>query len=429
MIRAYACMAVVLLLTGTAQTLAAAPPEPEGLTDEQAAVLAMRDAQGAALRRLADRILDARLAEDQTIGEALGAGTEAEARLRVLLRSATMVGDPRRYSDGVTEVDVEIRLATVMRGLSLLLTVEPDERLSVPALEVAAVDGYLRASGTGRPSEEVAPERIEAAVAAPRDELPEVYPLGWRQVQPAGRIQAARDARIRAYHAMGERLRGVQVARASTVGDRVRPHPAAEVRLDTFLRRLPVQGRPRLMPDRVAELTVAAPVAALIEVLKELRRLLPPEARWTEEEVDALSLRLKADVLSVTGRGMPAEGLVDLRPAPANGPLPDWAARTLVAEAEAEPPERVQDPEQARVLAARAARARAAEALSKLLDEVEIAEGVTVHDRLVRDAVFKKDVQTLLESAKVAASRPTDEGRWEVVLALPLERLYGFARE
>ena len=51
----------------------------------------------------------------------LGPGSDKEVALRLLVRSARAVGDPRVYSDGVTEVDVEIRVDAILKEVGRLL--------------------------------------------------------------------------------------------------------------------------------------------------------------------------------------------------------------------------------------------------------------------------------------------------------------------
>jgi hypothetical protein len=198
------------------------------------------------------------------------------------------------------------------------------------------------------------------------------------------------------------------------------------------MRSLPVAGATRMMPDRVAEVDVAVPVRDLIRVLKDVRAVAPADSRWPEDEVDQLSVNLKTDRLVATGHGMPPpdqvmpEEALPEAPAP---PLPDWAAQVLEARGTAKPSEDIEDAAQAQLLAARAAKARAASGLERQLDAVRLEDGQTVRQRAAKDEVFRRDIRTLLESAKVARHQAIAEGRqWEVVLRLPLVRLWEFSR-
>ena len=85
----------------------AAAPE-ESAAAQQA--LSFRAAQADGLRRLAARIESAHLSPDATVGSVLERGGDGWIALRLFLRSARPAGEPRYYSDGVTEVDLEVSL-------------------------------------------------------------------------------------------------------------------------------------------------------------------------------------------------------------------------------------------------------------------------------------------------------------------------------
>ena len=401
---------------------AAAPEESASVRQ----ALSFRSAQADALRRLAERIESAHFAPEATVGDRLERGSDGWISLRLFLRSARPAGEPRYYSDGVTEVDLEMPLETVVEEVKKLLH---DTAADLADLRAESVEGYLRATGVGRAPEDVAPAAVARVVATPTDVLPEVYPVGWENIQPAGRIQAARHARIRAYQAMGERIREARVTPALTVAAVVGTAPAAQARLDVFLRSLPLAGPPRMMPDGLCEVTVRAPVRDLIAALKEIRGVAAGGAEVREEELDGLSVRLKTDYLEATGCG--AAGAMFRKPsAPSEAPLlPDWAAGYLEAGAMSRPPEQIDDREQARVLALRSAKATALALLAKRLDAVGLDEGRTVRERAAKDPVFQQDVKTFLESAETVVSRETEDGQWEVVVRLPLVRLYEFSRQ
>ena len=177
---------------------------------------------------------------------------------------------------------------------------------------------------------------------------------------------------------------------------------------------------------------MAVPVRDLIRVLKDVRAVIPTDSRWPEEQMEQLLVYLKTDRLVATGYGMPPPDQVRpeeaLPEAPAS-PLPDWAAQVLESRGTAKPPEDIDDAAEAQLLAARAAKARAASDLERQLDAVRLEDGQTVRQRAAKDEVFRRDIRTLLESAKVAKHQAIADGKqWEVVLRLPLVRLWEFSR-
>jgi len=426
----FAYVWLMLALVAASQVLAAEPAP--AYTPEQSRMLAVRAAQVDAYGHLADLILAARLPDGRSVGAALGPSGDGEAALRLLLRTARVIGDPRVYSDDVAEVDVEVALEAVVRKVAGLLGLPLDTGKDLAELQTQAVDGCLRAEGRAAPPRDVAAETIRCVEAARPDELPAMFPVGWERVTALGRVEAVSRARARAYAALTAEVRGLRVSPSRTVGDLVAGSPAAESLLDVYIRGLPVAGPPRLMPDRIAEVDVAAAVRDLIRVLKNVRAVAPAGGGVTEDEADQLSMNLKAERLLATGRGLPPpdscppeESLPEVPAAP----LPDWAAAALDAHGAARLPEDVQDEAEARLLAARAAKARAAADLERQLDAVVLDSRTTVRQRAAKDEVFRRDIRTLLAGARVVRHQPLADGKqWEAVLRLPLMRLWEFSR-
>jgi len=419
------------VLAAVCCTVSAAPPaDPDACTPDQARMLAIRAAQVDAVNRLTETVLTARVSAVKTVGAAIGPGSDKEIALRVFLRAARRVAEPRVYSDGVAEVDVEAPVEAVVRDVATLYTPGEHETGELADLRYVAVDGYVRAGGRGRAPRDPSPEVLKRLESASFEDLPEMFPAGWERVTATGRVGAIRAARIAAYRAMAEHLKAVYLGPTAKVGDLVEGLPASEAMFDAFVRSLPVAGPPRLMPDRIAEVDVLAMVPDLIRVLKDIRTLRGAET-WTEEQVDRLSLRLKTRRLTATGRGMPAAS--EIRPAEetavsGGAPLPDWAAETVETRGEAPLASDVADREEARVLAARSAKARALWDAEKQVDAVTLAGGVTVRERAAKDSRFRRDLKTFLSSVRVVTSRPAEDGKgWEVMLRLPLLRLHEFS--
>jgi len=420
-------------LTWVAMTLAvtACAAGDTGRTPEQAERLAIRMAQVDAVNRLTEMVLAVELPSGDTVREALGPGSLNEIALRVFLRSARVVGPARVYSDGVAEVDVQASVDAVAAKVADLCGRAPRE-VSLESLRVGPINGNLSASGQGRAPKGISEEVVQQIASAPADELPEMFPAGWDRVTAAGRVLAARAARVAAYEAMSARLMGILLGRTGTVADLVKGSSAAEAAFNAYVRSLPVAGPPRLMPDGIAEVEVATPLAGLIAVLKSIRRIRGPGTRLTEEEIDRLSVQIKSERIAVIGRGMPPPEAVRPAAAPtvAGGEaLPDWATDVLEAVGTADLSPDVPDAGQNRLLAARSAKVRALAALERQVDGLALDEGTTVCDRAAKDPVFRRDLETFLDSARTARSRSLRDGRaWEVVLRLPLLRLYEFSR-
>jgi len=412
--------------------MAAAAPLARGAeaSFEQERMLAVRAAQVDGVNRLTQMVLDARAGDGSTIRDLLGASSEKEIDLRVFLRSARMVGLPRFYSYGVAEVDVEAPADVVIAKVAALCGMKPTDA-AFDDLRSRALDGSLHTSGAARAPTGLAADVVARLALAPPEVLPEMFPAGWERVTATGRVLAVREAHVDAYRRMRRRLRSLLLGPTGTVGDLVQGSAAAAA-FDAFVRSLAVVGPPRLMPDRIAEVDVAAPVRTLIAVLQDVRRLRGPGGRWTEEEIDRLSLRIKSDAIVVTGRGMPPE--TEIR-APAGAevadgaPLPDWATDVAEGRGTARLALDVPDPERARLMAARSAKARALAELGRKVEAIDLGGGVTVRQRAAKDPVFRRDLETFLQSARTVTYRAIHDGQgWEVVLRVPLLRLYECSR-
>jgi hypothetical protein len=392
-------------------------PGPASLSAaDQEKMLSVRAALVDGCGRLADMVLASRLPDKRTIGAAIGAVGDGETSLRLMLRTARIVGDPRVYSDGVAEVDVEMSFDALARKVAQLCGLKAGDVQILADLRPQVIDGYLRAEGRGRAPPDLAPEVMRKAEAARLEELVEMFPAD----------------RIDAYAAMERMVRAIRLGPTGTIGDMASALPAAETLLDTYLRALPVAAEPRMMPDRIAEVDVVAQVRDLIKVLKDIRALEPADQRMPEDRIDQLSINLKSERLSVTGYGMPSPDQIkpDESLPTAPGPtMPDWAAWALEARGTAKRSDDIEDVAEANILAARSAKARAMSAMERQLDAVRLEDGRTVRDRAAKDEVFRRDVVAMLAGAKTVKHEEQAGGKqWEVVVRLPLLRLWEFSR-
>ena len=431
---------VVLALAGPASAARkadapppAAAPAPAALSPvEQEKLLSVRAAVVDGYNRMANLALASRLPDNRTVGAAIGPAGDGEIALRLLLRSARMIGDPRVYSDGVAEVDIEMSFDAVAQKVAQLCGLKANDAQVLADLRPQVMDGYLHMEGCGRVPRDLSPEAVKKVEATRLEELVEMFPVGWERVAAIGRVDAVRRARVRAYAAMGEAVRAMRLSPTRTVGALASSSPAAESLLDAYLRGLPVVGEPRMMPDRIAEVDMAALVRDIIKVLKDIRALAPAGEPLTEDQIDQLSINLKTERLTVTGYGMPSLDQIkpdESLPAAPGPTMPDWAAWVLEARGVAKRPDDIVDMAEANILAARSARARAMSDLQRQLDAVRLEDGRTVRDRAAKDEVFRRDVVALLASAKTVKHEDLSGGKQqEVVVQLPLARLWEFSR-
>jgi len=413
----------------TAPVAAPAPAAPSAADEER--TLSIRAALVDSYSRLAELVLAAKLPDNRTVGAAVGPASDGEVALRLTLRTARMIGDPRVYSDGAAEVDVEMSFDALAQKVAQLCGLKAGPLQILPNLRAQSIDGYLRVEGRGRAPRDLAPEVVKRVQAARPEDMVEMFPAGWERVSALGRVDAIRQARVRAYAAMAETLRAIRLSPTRTVAE-LASSPAAEALLDAYLRGLPVLSEPRMMPDRIAEVDMAVPVRDLIKVLKDVRPLASPGETLTDDQIDQLSINLKTERITVTGYGTPPpdqikpEESLPVAPGPS---MPDWAAWVIEARGVANRPGDIEDEADARLLAARSAKARAMSDLERQLDAVRLDDGRTVRDRASKDDVFRRDIVTLLASARTVKYDQQAGGKqWEVVVRLPLARLWEFSR-
>ncbi|MFO8015453.1 MAG: hypothetical protein R6X20_19385 [Phycisphaerae bacterium] len=211
-------------------------------TPEQARGLAVRMAQVDAVNRLTERVLGVELASGETVREALGPGSRNEIALRVFLRSARRVGPARVYSDGVAEVDVQVPVDPVAAKVADLTGRAPPE-VPIASLAVSPIEENLTASGRGTAPPGLSDEAVRRIASAPPDRLPDMYPAGWRRVTAAGRVLAARAARVAAYEALSDRLEGILLGRTETVAGLLAGSPSAKTAFESYARPPAATGR------------------------------------------------------------------------------------------------------------------------------------------------------------------------------------------
>jgi hypothetical protein len=349
-----------------------------------------------------------------------------ETELRAFLRGAREVGQPRYYSDGVCDVDMEVTLEWVVTTLKELHTrYYKGSRVKATDFEQMTQQteqSVIKVTGSGAPpSDEMdIPDPDSAGTfGAPATRA---VPFGWEDVMPQGRLMARRAAEVDAMRKLAERIKGLQITSSTFVRDFVAEDDRIDTYLQTFIRGIR-KGEPRYEPDQICSVECEVTLEQVVTTLKELHTRYYKGDRVKATDFDQMSQRVERKVIKETGNGVPPAKYIKRPPPPPPMPsAPDWVGRTLRATGNGVPPADKMGTAQGRLLAARAAEVDAKRKLGEQLEGVMIDSTTTVRDFVAENDEIRADMQTFLMGARVVNTEYDAEGTATVTVELPLER-------
>lgn len=235
---------------------------------------------------------------------------------------------------------------------------------------------------------------------------------------------ARRAATVDAYRALYARVGTVRLSLRTNVSDLVATGPGIDQELTKFLRTGQVVDT-RFYPDGACQVDVRISLQA---VFRELRRIAADRNlgdRWPDGRFARLERNTAANYITATGTGRPPPASqpqpspASVPPAPGSAPSveaggPDWAAGMLMATGYGVPPTDVAAPEQAQVIAERAAHIDAGRQLLNRIGSLPVRDQETVRDFAERFDDIRGAVDACVRSAVPAATRYNDDGSVEV---------------
>lgn len=404
-------MAMALPSAVAAEEAPTTAPAPAPATAASApatanARLAIREATAAAYAMLYQRVRQLRVTPDVRVETFLALDPNIRAATWAAIARLAQADAPQRFGDGVTSVQVHVELRQVIDQLKTACTTDVATNAFKPQdfnqvllyTDRKSLWGYGQAEGK------------------PRLAFADPAPVGWYDVGVFGRLSARRQATRNAHYRLLARARGLRYDPATKIATFIDSDKRVAADLMTFIRSRPDVGPPRYLPQRVCEVDLTLRVGELVTELKALSLAYHDGPKFAPEKFDGVSTHTTESSLRVTGVAVPL----------ADAPIAMAIEETvLIRTAEAAPPEHVEDAEQARLLAFRAAVAQCRERLrQELLDQPTPGDTDETLAQVVSGIPGAlRDIDALLGSLRVVQVKDIGSRRVRVTTELPTGRL------
>jgi hypothetical protein len=333
--------------------------------------------------------------------------TGGREELMKTLQRAEQIGGPRWIDEQTCQVHLEIDGPIVIRALTQIAAANPGQSpVAGEEIQQRLKDWEERTfSSTGTSTGATRAEQLR----------PNGPDAAWDAVSDDGRRAAVAEARRQAVSRAADLVRPVRLRPDLTLGEVLDQSPEARSALEEWIADQPVTAI-RFREDLQVELTVAVPVAPLIETLQTT---LEEHTQAAVDELDweAVQEQLEQQVAESVGHGrVPANGTVP-RPAPVELPrqAPVWVGQEIDADA-------IAPFVDSRLKTARAAESEALARLQQAVKELPLVEGMTVGEAAEHDPNIKASLERAL--ARASAEPPhyayggTEDVRVRVTLHL-----------
>jgi hypothetical protein len=364
---------------------------------------AAQEARARAYAQLYKSLEELQVTPEQRVGEFLSSGADRRARVYEAVRRAVRATSAQVYSDGVTAVQVELPVREAVRALAEACRAENGAVGFQPEDFDKIVLYTDRESLWGFGS---AKEPVEAVLGSGG-------PAGWSDLGVFGRLKVRHEATENGYRQILERVRGLRISPTRTVGEFLGSDQRIAADIEVFIRAHPA-GEARYLPERICEVDVSLPQAALTGELKSLANAYEVAA-FPAAGFNEVSLNAAGPVLEVTGVAVPQPAARTTEPA---GTVVALWTRT----AEAELPEAVVDAQQGRLLAARAALAVAREEIREEIYKEPLGQG-TAGAAVDENPALRKDIDTFLLNVREVKVRNLKGNRVEVTAEIEPGRM------
>ncbi len=370
------------------------------------------EARASAFASLRTHFGQLQLTPDRRVEDFLADHPVVEAFAWNAICQSARASAPQRYSDGAVAVQVSVPISQVVLQLKKSWQTHATNDATKPeAFDKIHMYTFRRAVwGFGA-------SRGEA-----RSPLADDAPVGWYDVGAFERLKARHRATENACSLLLRRIRSLQISPSRNVADFDRADDRVARSLEVFVRSRPTIEEVGYLPEGVCRVRLSVSVADLIGELKFLAMAHAAEHRFSPAEFDSLALYAGDSDLRVTGVAVPGKEKKEVLPRPReNGAAAE--ENLLTAKAESSPPGTVEDPDQARLLATRAAMGVCREKLRERMLEREAPRGTTGRELVGQYPQFRRDVDRLLDNLRLVGVRDREAGRVSVTTELPTSRL------
>ena len=433
-IRWIAGLLAALLCAAVAPAWAQFHPGQEKLLAKNAAV---RDAQ----RNLLERIKGLSIDGSSTVRDFVTQSDLINTAMSEWLRGATIVPGSETWDNELYRLEMKVTLEQVRAAIEQIQRTYPSGRTYVTEnmttlnkeVEIRVQgQGSSRAAAMVTPAPDAPPVYGGAAAIVPR----QVYP-GWENVSAQGRMLAERAARTDALRKLAERIRGVRIDANTTVRDFVTQADVINAQFQTRLAGARQIGPTRFLPDQTCEVDLEVSIQDVTKWLTETQDwLVHPGAPHLDRPLRTYQFEKIIDfsperVLRETGAGVPRGDTIrnappagsSFAPPPPQPGVPAWAAGAVSAKGTGVPTPG-ETGAAARIGAERSAELDARRRLLEKVQGVQIDAQTTMKDFITQNDQVRSRVMGVLQGAEVGEPKQLPDGSVEVVVSLPLEKVY-----
>lgn len=416
----------------------------------QKRLMAKRAAQLDGYRNIAETIKGFKIDAQTSVRDFVAESDQIRTAFSHFIRGIRVV-DTRYFEDGTCEVDVEVTIIQVVEELKVITKryyygSRWNEQTfnKITQYEKRKV---IRATGSGVAMASV-PEYEESYIPTSIDQPPientrPVMPsVPWQgQVMPQGRLLAQRAAMLDGYRNMAERIKGLKITSTTTVRDFVTENDQINTELNTFVKGIRPASEYRYNDDFTVEIDMEVTLVQVIAQLKQTAKRYYQGGKWHEKNFNQMSEYEKQNVIRVTGSGAVAERfIVQSSPTYTQPPIsepqvlqepvvPEWANKMIVATGMGVPPDQIDDPGQARLMAERAAQVDAYRNLTEQIMGFRISSSSSVRDFIAAHDEIRTEVEdVIIAGARVIDRRFLSDGTAEVDVQINLVDLWNIVK-
>jgi hypothetical protein len=238
-------------------------------------------------------------------------------------------------------------------------------------------------------------------------------PVGWYDVGVFGRLKARHQACENAYRQLLNRIRALRLSPTRQVGEFMASDKRIAADIETFIRAHPISAEAHYLPERLCEVEATIDLPELIAEFKSLANAYNTGSEFLPESFNAIGMYFTEPKLKVIGGAVP----------PSEAEAQPVAEEVWTRTAKADPPDSVEDAQQAKLLAAKAAQASAREQLRKAILSELAPGGAKEADALAKNPTVQADIDALLINLRMVQIRNLKESSVEVTVELPIARL------
>ena len=403
---------------------------------------ALRDAQ----RNLLETIKGLRIDGSSTVRDFVTQSDQINTAMSESLRGSTVVPGSETWDGELYRLEVQVTLEQVRAAIEQIQRTYPSGRTYVTEnMTTLNKEVVIKAQGQGttRAATQVMPPAggppPYGGVAAI---VPRQVPPGWENVTVQGRLLAERAARTDAMRKLAERIRGVRIDANTTVRDFVTQADVINAQFQARLAGARQTSPTRFLPDQTCEVDMEVSIQDVTKWLTEVQDwVVHPDAHHLDHPIRTYHFEKIMDfsperVLRETGAGVPRGDTIrnappagsSFAPPPAAPGVPAWAGGMISAKGTGVP-NAGDAGATARLGAERSAELDARRKLLEKIQGVQIDAQTTMKDFITQNDQVHARVLGVLQGAEVSEPKYQSDGSVEIVVSLPMEKVYRAVQE